>query len=241
MSDIVIFGLITVGLGFLTWFLVNKGIYSLIMSLTTVVFCEITLYLILEYFGVDNENIIPIPIIIIFSLITISVGFLTGFLYRKYENLGFVMVLFTASFCLMNLLLVFAYFCSNGEVSYQADYELVTYSVYIDGVKNETDKAVGVKLVDSKYSKYVDFDTGNIQDKLYISKYNDIEQIRVYQEFEYGISCKKDDIIVFSVLPGYDIISWDGIDPVKFTNRRAIFIQQDTKGEHNITINLKKL
>ena len=238
MSDIVIFGLITVGFGFLTWFLVNKGSsYSFPISFVTVVFCEILLCLILKYIGVNNENIIPI--IIIFSLITISLGFLTGFLYRKHENLGFVMVLFTASFCLMNLLLVFAYFYSNGEVSYQADYELVTYSVYIDGVKNETDKAVGVKLVDSKYSKYVDFDTGNIRSVQL--KLSDETKSEVYDVCEYGISCKKDDIIVFSVLPGYDIISWDGIDPVKVTNRRAIFIQQDTKKEHNITINLKKL
>jgi len=238
MSDIVIFGLITVGFGFLTWFLVNKGsTYRFTISFVTVVFCEILLCLILKYFGVNNENIIPI--IIIFSLITISLGFLTGFLYRKHKDLGFVMVLFTASFCLMNLLLVFTYFYSNGEVSYQADYELVTYSVYIDGVKNETDKAVGVKLVDSKYSKYVDFDTGNIRSVQL--KLSDETKSEVYDVCEYGISCKKDDIIVFSVLPGYDIISWDGIDPVKVTNRRAIFIQQDTKGEHNITINLKKL
>lgn len=239
MSDIVIFGLITVGFGFLTWFLVNKGsIYSFTISLFTVAFCEMLLCLILKYFGVDNENIIPI--IIIFSLITISLGFLTGFLYRKHKDLGFVMVLSPASFCLMNLLLVFVYFFySNVEVSYQADYELVTYSVYIDGVKNETDKAVGVNLVDSKYSKYVDFDTGNIRSvQLKLSNETKSE---VYDVCEYGISCKKDDIIVFSVLPGYDIISWDGIDPVKVTNRRAIFIQQDTKGEHNITINLKKL
>ena len=94
-------------------------------------------------------------------------------------------------------------------------------------------------MVDSKYSKYVDFDTGNIRSvQLKLSNETKSE---VYDVCEYGISCKKDDIIVFSILPGYDIISWDGIDPVKVTNRRAIFIQQDTKGEHNITINLKKL
>ena len=132
---------------------------------------------------------------------------------------------------------------TNNKKKYEASKRFVTYSVYIDGLRNDgSEKVLDAKLVRSYNSKYVDFDTGNIQDKLYISKYNDIEQIRVYQEFEYGISCKKDDIIVFSVLPGYDIISWDGAEPVKVTNRRAILVpKKDTDKELNSIVHVKKL
>lgn len=69
-----------------------------------------------------------------------------------------------------------------------------------------------------------------------------MEQIKVYQECEYGVSCRVSDIIVLSALPGYDVISWEGADPVKVTNRRAILIpQKDGNKELNIIVHVKKL